>query len=35
VRTKLEALFWCSQHELIHAGQIALLRRLIGKEPQW
>jgi len=31
--TKLGALGWCSQHELIHAGQIALLRRLMGKPP--
>jgi hypothetical protein len=35
VKTKLEALYWCSQHELVHAGQIALLRRLMGKQPQW
>jgi len=32
-KTKLEALFFCSQHELMHVGQIALLRRLMGKEP--
>jgi hypothetical protein len=34
-RTKGEALFWCAQHELVHAGQIGLLRRLFGKAPQW
>jgi uncharacterized damage-inducible protein DinB len=31
--TRLEALQWCSNHEFIHAGQIALLRRLLGKPP--
>ncbi len=31
--TKLGALTWCAQHEFIHAGQIALLRRLFGNEP--
>jgi hypothetical protein len=34
-RTKREALFWCSLHEGVHAGQIALLRRLFGRPPQW
>ncbi len=32
-KTKLGALHWCAQHEFIHAGQIALLRRLFGAEP--
>jgi uncharacterized damage-inducible protein DinB len=32
-KTKLEALRWCAQHEWIHVGQIALLRRLFGAEP--
>lgn len=31
--TKLGGLEWCSRHELIHTGQIALLRRLMGKQP--
>jgi uncharacterized damage-inducible protein DinB len=31
--TKLGSVFFCSAHELIHAGQIALLRRLLGKQP--
>jgi len=31
--TKLEAVEYAPQHELIHAGQIALLRRLMGKAP--
>lgn len=33
--TKLGAVEWCSQHELMHAGQIVLLRRMMGKQPQW
>jgi hypothetical protein len=32
---KLDALLWCSHHETIHAGQIGLLRRLMGKAPMW
>ena len=32
-KSKLGAVEWCSQHELVHAGQIALLRRLMGKAP--
>lgn len=31
--TKLGALLFCSHHELLHAGQIGLLRRLLGKHP--
>lgn len=31
--TKLGSVFFCSTHELIHAGQIGLLRRLLGKSP--
>jgi hypothetical protein len=34
-RTKREMLWWCVQHEMIHAGQIGLLRRLLGHAPQW
>ena len=33
--TKLGALLWCAQHEMPHAGQIGLLRRLFGKPPLW
>jgi uncharacterized damage-inducible protein DinB len=33
--TKGEALFWCSQHEMLHAGQIGLLRRLLGHAHLW
>lgn len=32
-KTKLEALYFSAQHEMLHAGQIGLLRRLIGKRP--
>jgi len=35
VKTKLEVLWYCSQHEMIHAGQIALVRRLLGYAPVW
>jgi hypothetical protein len=31
--TKLGAIFFCSAHEMMHAGQIGLLRRLLGKKP--
>lgn len=30
---KLGALLWCAQHELVHSGQVALLRRLFGAAP--
>ena len=32
-KTKLEALYFSSKHEMLHAGQIGLLRRLLGKPP--
>ncbi|MCP4191784.1 MAG: DinB family protein [Planctomycetaceae bacterium] len=31
--TKLGSVFFCSNHEMLHAGQIGLLRRLLGKAP--
>jgi len=31
--TKLGSLLFCSHHEMIHAGQLGLLRRLLGKQP--
>ena len=31
--TRLGALLFCSHHEMIHAGQIGLLRRLLGRAP--
>lgn len=33
--TKQGALWWCGQHEMIHAGQLGLLRRLLGHGPIW
>jgi hypothetical protein len=30
---KLGCLLFCSHHEMLHAGQLGLLRRLLGKEP--
>jgi uncharacterized damage-inducible protein DinB len=32
-KTKLQALYWCAHHEMLHAGQIGLLRRELGYEP--
>jgi DinB superfamily len=32
-KTKLQALFWCAHHEMLHAGQIGLLRRQLGYAP--
>jgi hypothetical protein len=29
-KTKIGSLWWCSLHEMLHAGQIGLLRRLLG-----
>jgi hypothetical protein len=34
-KTKLLALLWCTHHEMLHAGQIGLLRRLLGHPPIW
>lgn len=33
--TKAGVLGWCARHEMLHAGQIALLRRLLGSAPLW
>jgi hypothetical protein len=33
--TKLGGLIWCAQHEMMHAGQIGLLRRQLGQKPLW
>jgi hypothetical protein len=32
-KTKLQALLWCARHEMLHAGQIGLLRRHLGYPP--
>jgi hypothetical protein len=34
-RTKLLALLRCAHHEMLHAGQIGLLRRHLGYPPMW
>lgn len=31
--TRLGALLFCAHHEMLHAGQIGVLRRLLGREP--
>ena len=31
--TRYGALLFCGDHEMIHSGQIGMLRRLMGKEP--
>jgi hypothetical protein len=31
--TKLGAVIFCSLHEMMHAGQLGILRRLLGKSP--
>jgi hypothetical protein len=33
--TRRACLAWCAQHEMVHAGQIGLLRRLLGHPPLW
>jgi hypothetical protein len=34
-KTKHLALLWCAHHEMLHAGQIGLLRRQLGHAPMW
>jgi hypothetical protein len=34
-RNRREMLLWCVRHEMLHAGQIGLLRRLLGNVPLW
>jgi hypothetical protein len=34
-KSKIDGLFWCAHHEMLHAGQIGLLRRLLGHSPMW
>jgi uncharacterized damage-inducible protein DinB len=35
VKTKLWAILWCAHHEMMHTGQIGLLRRQLGYAPLW
>lgn len=32
-KTKMDAIQFCPEHEMLHAGQIGLLRRMLGHEP--
>jgi hypothetical protein len=32
-QTRIQALLWCANHEMLHAGQIGLLRRELGYAP--
>ena len=34
-KTKWWSLLWCAHHEMVHAGQIGLLRRQLGHSPLW
>ena len=34
-KTNLGAVAFCPDHEALHAGQIVLLRRMLGKAPTW
>jgi hypothetical protein len=34
-KTKFECLFWCAHHEMLHTGQMGLVRRLLGHAPMW
>jgi uncharacterized damage-inducible protein DinB len=34
-KTKRDSLLWCANHEMMHAGQIGLMRRLLGHAPLW
>lgn len=34
-KTRGECLHWASAHEMMHAGQIGLLRRMLGNKPLW
>jgi len=33
--TRIACLRWCAAHEMLHGGQIGLLRRLLGHRPLW
>jgi hypothetical protein len=32
---KIDSLWWYVRHEAIHAGQIGLIRRMLGYDPAW
>lgn len=33
--TRFGSLMWCGRHEMVHVGQIGLLKRLFGAEAKW
>jgi len=33
IHNKLDLLYWVARHEMLHVGQIGLLRRLLGESP--
>jgi hypothetical protein len=33
--TRRDCLVWCAHHQMLHAGQIGLLRRQLGLPPLW
>ena len=35
VTTRIDALFWMARHEMIHAGQIGMIRRMLGCASMW
>lgn len=34
-KTRLACLQWCAHHEMVHAGQLGLIRRMLGFQPLW
>src|SRR5262249_19216743 len=34
-QTKLWSILWCADHDVVPPGQIGLLRRQLGRAPQW
>ncbi len=34
-KTKADSGTWCVRHEMLHVGQIALLKRQLGAPPRW
>lgn len=34
-KTKYDSATWCVRHEMLHVGQIALLKRQLGAPPRW
>ena len=34
-QTKWESVRWAAHHEMVHAGQIGLIRRMLGKKQLW